>query len=194
MANDNLYLALTSGFADLQSHIAIQTLGPTAMSYRYADLLGRCAQIANLLSSLNLPAGSRVVLQTEKSVEALITYLAVLRQGHVFVPLNPAYQAAEMAYFLADAEPAVVICKSAQQAAIQQCLSARTDVHLFTLDDNRTGTLLEAADRQSQDHAVVTRASHDLAAILYTSGTTGRSKGALLSHGNLVSNAKTLVD
>ncbi len=194
MANDNLYLALTSGFADLQSHIAIQTLGPTAMSYRYADLLGRCAQIANLLSSLNLPAGSRVVLQTEKSVEALITYLAVLRQGHVFVPLNPAYQAAEMAYFLADAEPAVVICKSAQQAAIQQCLSARTDVHLFTLDDNRTGTLLEAADRQSQDHAVVTRASHDLAAILYTSGTTGRSKGAMLSHGNLLSNAKTLVD
>ncbi len=192
----NLYSALREGFgADLDS-IAIETAdGPGApLRYRWRDLERGSAMIANLLESLQLPAGARVAVQTEKSVEALMLYLAVLRAGLVYLPLNNAYQAAEIEYFIGNAEPSVVVCAGRNFGWISKLAFRAGTQNVFTLNDDRSGSLLERAARHSDQHAVAPRRSDDLAAILYTSGTTGRSKGAMLSHGNLLSNAQVLKD
>jgi malonyl-CoA/methylmalonyl-CoA synthetase len=189
----NLFAALRAAFpADLDA-TAIET-ADTALPqyYTWRDIERGTAMLANLLQSLQLPAGSRIAVHTDKSVEALMFYLAVLRAGFVYLPLNNAYQAGEVAYFIGNAEPAVVVCagknfgwfsKLAFQAGVQ---------HVYTLNDDRSGTLLDRAAFHSDVHTPAQRSADDLAAILYTSGTTGRSKGAMLTHGNLLSNAKVL--
>jgi malonyl-CoA/methylmalonyl-CoA synthetase len=159
----------------------------------YADIDAVSAKLANLLASLNLPPGARIAAQTEKSVEALLLYLAVLRAGYVYLPLNTAYQSSEIEYFVGNAEPSVFVC-SPKNFVWTEPIAKRANVaHVFTLDDDGSGTLMSAAANHSTTQAIVERSASDLAAILYTSGTTGRSKGAMLSHGNLLSNAKTLV-
>ena len=188
----NLYAVLRAGFpADLDA-VAIET--DNGLQYRWGDLERASAMIANLFASLGLPAGSRIAVQVEKSVEAVALYLATLRAGHVYLPLNTAYQSSEIAYFLGDAQPAVVVCRSSSFSWLSQLAFGAGAKNVFTLDDDRTGSLLERAASMSDQQAVVPRASGDLAAILYTSGTTGRSKGAMLSHGNLASNARVLHD
>ncbi|MES2052364.1 MAG: malonyl-CoA synthase, partial [Pseudomonadota bacterium] len=153
------------------------------------------AMMANLLESLKLPAGARVAVQVEKSVEAMMLYLATLRAGYVFLPLNTAYQSAEIEYFIGNAEPAVVVCSSKNFGWISKIAFKAGTQNVFTLDEDRTGSLLERAAHCSDRHEVAVVANEDaLAAILYTSGTTGRSKGAMLSHANLLSNALVLKD
>ncbi|MFM8590990.1 MAG: malonate--CoA ligase, partial [Limnohabitans sp.] len=152
------------------------------------------AMMANLLDSLDLPAGSRVAVQVEKSVEAMLLYLATLRAGYVFLPLNTAYQSAEIEYFIGNAEPAVVVCSPANFGWVSKIAFKAGTRHVFTLGDDRSGILLDRAAHHSDQHTPVPRQAGDLAAILYTSGTTGRSKGAMLTHGNLLSNASTLKD
>jgi malonyl-CoA/methylmalonyl-CoA synthetase len=192
--SDNLFAALRRAFpADLDS-TAIETAdGPQApRRYTWRDLDRASAMLANLLDSLGLPAASRIAVQTDKSVEALMLYLAVLRAGHVYLPLNTAYQAAELEYFIGNAEPAVVVCAPAHFGWISK-IAFKAGVHnVFTLGDDISGTLLERAAQHTDQHTPAARSSDDLAAILYTSGTTGRSKGAMLTHGNLLSNALTL--
>ncbi len=192
--NHNLFSALRAAFpADLAATAIEVADGPTAGAlYTWADLERGTAMLANLLRSLDLPAGSRVAVQTEKSVEALMLYLAVLRAGYVFLPLNTAYQAAEIGYFIGNAEPAVVVCAPRNFAWVSRIAFSAGTGHVFTLGEARDGTLLERAAAQSDQHTPAVRAADDLAAILYTSGTTGRSKGAMLSHGNLLCNALTL--
>ncbi len=191
-ANANLFAALRAAFpADLDA-AAIET--DTGLVYTWRDLDRASAMLANLLASLDIPAGSRVAAHTEKSVEALLLYLATLRAGFVYLPLNTAYQQAELAYFIGNAEPAVVVCTSRNFPWLSKLAFQHGVAHVFTLDDDRTGTLLERASHFSDRHEIATRAADDLAAILYTSGTTGRSKGAMLSHGNLLSNAQVLKD
>ena len=188
----NLYAALRAAFpADLE-RVAIET--DTGLAYTWRDLERGTAMIANLLESLALPAGSRIAAQTEKSVEALMLYLATLRAGHVYLPLNSAYQAGEVEYFVGDAEPAVVVCAPKHFGWVSKLAFRAGTKHVFTLDDERGGTLLERAAVQRDVHNPAGRRAEDLAAILYTSGTTGRSKGAMLSHGNLLSNAQVLKD
>ncbi len=190
----NLYHALRSGFcADLDT-IAISTSGEAgeALHYSWRDLERGSAMLANLLASLDLPPASRIAVQVEKSVEALMLYLATLRAGHVFLPLNTAYQSSEVAYFLGNAEPAVVVCSPRQFGWVSKLAFQAGTRHVFTLGDDRSGSLLVRAVHFADVHEPVERAADDLAAILYTSGTTGRSKGAMLSHGNLLSNAQTL--
>ena len=192
--NANLFAALRAAFpADLDA-TAIETAdGPGAPAfYTWRDLDRATARIANLLDSLDLPAGSRVAAQTDKSVEALMLYLAVLRAGYVYLPLNNAYQASEIEYFVGNAEPAVVVCTPRNFPWISKIAFKAGTQNVFTLGDDRTGSLLERAAHHSDEHSVAVRAADELAAILYTSGTTGRSKGAMLSHGNLLSNAQTL--
>jgi len=194
--NANLFAALRAGFpADLDG-VAIETAdaGVDAAPRRYTwrDLDRGTAMLANLLASLDLPAGSRIAVQVEKSVEALLLYLAVLRAGLVYLPLNPAYQRDELAYFIGDAEPAVVVCAPRHFGAVSRLAFAAGTTHVFTLGDDRSGSLLQRAAVHSDQHTPAIRAADDLCAILYTSGTTGRSKGAMLSHGNLLSNAQVL--
>lgn len=148
--------------------------------------------MANLLKSLNLPSGSRVAVQVEKSPEALFLYLATLRAGFVYLPLNTAYQESEIQYFIENAEPAVVICSPKNFSWISKIAFKAGTKNVFTLDENRTGSLLERSVHCSDQFNTVTRTNDDLAAILYTSGTTGRSKGAMLTHSNLGSNALVL--
>ena len=195
MNNQNLFAALRAAFpADLDT-VAIETADtPVPLHYTWRDLERATAMMANLLASLKLPPASRVAVQTEKSVEALMLYLAVLRAGHVFLPLNTAYQAAEIEYFIGNAEPAVVVCAGKNFGWVSKLAFKAGTRHVFTLNDDRTGTLLDRAVFHGDSHTPVRRAADDLAAILYTSGTTGRSKGAMLTHGNLLSNALVLKD
>ncbi len=186
----NLFSALRGAFpADLDG-IAIET--DTGLYYSWRDLDRATAMIANLLESLALPPASRIAVQVDKSVEAALLYLATLRAGHVFLPLNTAYQSAEVAYFIGNAEPAVVVCSSRNFGWVSQIAFKASAAHVFTLDDDRSGSLLQRAARCSNQHTAALRCGDDLAAILYTSGTTGRSKGAMLSHANLLSNALVL--
>ena len=188
----NLFAALRAAFpADLDS-TAVETADGTPLTYTWRDLERGSAMLANLLDSLGLPPASRIAVQTDKSVEALLLYLAVLRAGHVFLPLNTAYQAAEIGYFIANAEPAVVVCSPKNFSWVSRIAFSAGTAHVFTLGDDRSGSLLQRASGMSDQHQPAQSAADDLAAILYTSGTTGRSKGAMLSHGNLLSNALTL--
>ena len=191
-SNANLFSALRAAFpADLDA-VAIET--DNGLNYSWRDMERATAMLANLLVSLELPAGSRVAVQVEKSVEAVLLYLATLRAGYVFLPLNTAYQSAEIEYFIGNAEPAVVVCSSRNFGWVSKLAFQAGTRHVFTLDDDRSGTLLERAAHCSDRHTPVERQPDDLAAILYTSGTTGRSKGAMLTHGNLLSNALVLKD
>ena len=197
MSNDNLFAALRAAFpADLDS-VAVETDGGLAYSWR--DLDRASAMIANLLQSLDIPKDPtgvppRVAVQVEKSVEAMLLYLGALRAGFVFLPLNTAYQSAEIEYFVGNAKPAVVVCTGRNFPWVSQLAFQAGTRHVFTLNDDRSGSLLERAAHCSDVQTPARRGLDDLAAILYTSGTTGRSKGAMLSHGNLLSNAVMLKD
>jgi malonyl-CoA/methylmalonyl-CoA synthetase len=190
--NHNLFSALRAGFPVDLDECAVETADGELLRYTWRDLDLATAKLANLLESLNLPSGSRVAVQTEKSVEALMLYLAVLRAGLVYLPLNTAYQAGEVEYFIANAEPSVVVCSGRNFGWFSKLAFKAGTAHVFTLNEDRTGSLLQRAAHQSDQHEPAVKSADDLAAILYTSGTTGRSKGAMLSHGNLQSNARTL--
>ena len=192
MKNESLFTALRAAFpADLDT-IAVET--DNGLYYSWRDIERATAMLANLLTSLKLPAGARIAVQVEKSVEAMLLYLATLRAGYVFLPLNTAYQSAEIEYFIGNAEPAVVVCSSKNFGWVSKIAFKAGTQNVFTLDDDRTGSLLERAAHCSDQHTVARKCADDLAAILYTSGTTGRSKGAMLSHGNMLSNARVLKD
>ena len=154
-----------------------------------AALLAQADQIAGALASAGVRPGDRVMLQAEKSLTGVAVYLATLKTGAVFNPLNTAYTASEVAYFLADAEPKVFIAPAAKMSWVSGGAQA-----LFTLETDGSGSLTEAASRAKPFGPAVPRTADDLAALVYTSGTTGRSKGAMITHGNLVSNARTLID
>ena len=188
----NLFAALRAAFPSDLDATAVET--EQGLAYSWRDLERGTAMIANLLQSLGLEEGARIAVQVEKSVEAMMLYLAALRAGYVFLPLNTAYQKAEIEYFVGNAEPAVVVCSPGNFGWVSKIAFQAGTRHVYTLGDDRTGSLLERAAKQPDTHQVVERGADDLAAILYTSGTTGRSKGAMLTHGNLLSNARVLKD
>ena len=198
MMTSNLFTHLRSGFPKHLSAIAVETIdaGATPLFYSWQDLEQGSAMLANALCKLGVGKGDRVAVQTQKSVEAMMLYLACLRAGAVFVPLNTAYQAGEMAHFISDSKPVVVVCDAANDGWLTPLCTehglAQGKTRVVTLNANRTGSLLDLAVLQSRTFDTVRSKASDIAAILYTSGTTGRSKGALLSHNNLLSNAQTL--
>ena len=186
----NLFTALRNAFPQDLDATAVET--DQGQTYTWRQLDAGSAQVANLLSSLKLPNGSRIAVQVEKSVEAMMLYLGTLRAGHVFLPLNTAYQSAEIDYFLGNAEPAVMVCSPGHLEWVKPIADRTGTQHVWTLADNGTGTLMDLLASQGAQHTPVERNPDDLAAILYTSGTTGRSKGAMLTHGNMLSNAQVL--
>lgn len=188
--NSNFYALVERRFpADLDS-ACIETAD--GLVYRWRDLHHASGRLANWLAALRLPAGARVAVQVEKSPECLMLYLATLRAGLVYLPLNTAYRQAEIEYFLSDAQPDVVVCAPARRAEIEPLARRAKCRHLHTLGEARDGTLLQAAAPHADAFETRPCGADALAAILYTSGTTGRSKGAMLTHGNLASNALTL--
>src|SRR6478609_8870561 len=187
-ANANLFSRLFDGLDD-PNRLAIEQLDGTRISY--ADLIARAGQMANVLVARGLKPGDRVAAQTEKSVPALVLYLATVRAGGVYLPLNTAYTLNELEYFIGDAEPTVVVCDPSKTDGITP-IAAKVGAKVETLGPDGKGTLTDAAAKAPAEFTTVPRSNDDLAAILYTSGTTGRSKGAMLSHDNLASNSYSL--
>ncbi|MEM7258805.1 MAG: malonyl-CoA synthase, partial [Pseudomonadota bacterium] len=182
-----LFDALFARHQDNPDDFLIQSDGSVIS---YAAFMQSAARIANTLSSLGVAPGDRVLVQAQKSPQALAVYVATVQVGGIFIPLNTAYTSSVVEYFIGDAEPTVVICDSAAVDALQPLTTAR----VLSLDADGSGTLADAAAARPDNFEPVPRTSQDIAAILYTSGTTGRSKGAMLTHDNLLSNAETLVD
>jgi malonyl-CoA/methylmalonyl-CoA synthetase len=222
MTNDNFYALVESRLPRDLNQIAIET--PDGLLYSWRDLHCGSARIAGWLAGLNPaaqaggqadanaaraatgqttvgePGGGaqrmppRLAMLVEKSPEAVMLYLGALRAGWACVPLNTAYQRAELEHFLGDSRPAVVVCAPARVGEVRTLAAQAGCRHVHTLGEQRDGTVLDAASPHPDAFATVLRRAGDLAAILYTSGTTGRSKGAMLSHGNLASNAVVLDD
>ncbi|HET7731299.1 MAG TPA: malonyl-CoA synthase [Usitatibacter sp.] len=188
--NENLYSLFESRFPADRARPLLILEGGATLTYAQAE--EGSARMASLLAGLGLAPGDRVAVQVEKSPEALLLYLACLRAGLAYLPLNSAYQEGEIAYFLENAEPRAVVAQPRSMPWLQP-LAARMGIrNVFSLDESGGGTLLEASRAAPARFATVERSGDDLAAILYTSGTTGRSKGAMLSHRNLASNAAVL--
>lgn len=156
----------------------------------FAELVNR---LGNTLISAGLKPGGRVAMQVEKSVPAFALYAATIKAGGVFLPLNTGYTAVELEYFIGDATPSVLVVRPEDEEKLTP-LARQVGADVFTLDANGQGSLLDAASSQNPEMRSVPRGADDLAAILYTSGTTGRSKGAMLSHRNLCSNTEALAE
>lgn len=167
---------------------------PAGKEYSYADALAITERIAGALQHLGVKPGDRVAAQVDKSPEAILLYLATLRVGGVYLPLNTGYTADEIGYFLGDAEPAVFVCQP-KTLKVAKAIAAETRCpRVETLGTKADGSLMELAAKAEAFNGITPRSEDDLAAILYTSGTTGRSKGAMLTHKNLGSNCRALAE
>ncbi|MBI1394500.1 MAG: AMP-binding protein [Betaproteobacteria bacterium] len=190
--NANLYSLFASRFPKDRTCTLLETEDGSV--YSYARLDAMAARFAGALASAGARPGDRVAAQVEKSPACLALYLGCLRGGFVYLPLNTAYQPAEIAYFLKDAEPTVFVCRPASVEALRPHVEAAGVRSVLTLDANGTGSLAQAAEAESSETPVAESGAGDLALIVYTSGTTGRSKGAMLTHGNLAVNGQALVE
>ena len=188
--DQNLYAMFRDAAARASDTPFLVEQGWTAV--RYSQLDAATAAYAYALMAAGAVPGDRIVVQVEKSIENVLLYLGALRAGLVYVPLNTAYTPAELEYFIADAEPSVIICDPSKLGALSKVAG---NARCLTLDAAGNGSLADAVSAtEPLPFETVARGKDDLAAILYTSGTTGRSKGAMLSHGNLSSNARVLKD
>ena len=151
------------------------------------------AQYANALRKEGVTPGDRVAVQITKTPEALALYAAAIAVGAIFLPLNTGYTPEEVEYFIGNATPALFCCDGGKALALAP-ISGRHGAKQHTLNADGTGSLTDLARSQPDALTPAERGPEDLAAFLYTSGTTGRSKGAMLSHRNLLSNAQVLVD
>jgi len=188
--NQNLYTLLSSGFP--KDDKAPCMILPDGRVWSYGDVERASGRIANLLVALGLKPGERIAAQVEKTPEALVLYLATLRAGMVFLPLNPAYQRKEIEYFLKDAQPGLFVCRPQERMLAGELARKLGIRQVLELGDDGRGSLIAAATPHADEFETVSRHGRDLASILYTSGTTGRSKGAMLSHRNLAANATVL--
>jgi len=190
MTNGNLFAALCAGKPG--DAVALIPGWEAPLSYR--DLDAQSGRLAHRLVALGVRPGDRIAVQVEKSAGAVILYLASLRAGAVYLPLNTAYTPAELGYFIGDAEPRLFVADPAFEAGARE-LAAPVGAAVATLAaDGNSASLVDGLAALPADFADAAIDHEDLAAILYTSGTTGRSKGAMLTHGNLLSNAATLAE
>ncbi|AYH43560.1 malonyl-CoA synthase [Azoarcus sp. DN11] len=188
--NHNLYALLQARFPS-DPHAPCLIL-PGGRTITYGELHEQSGRYANLLSSLGVKAGDRVAVQVEKTPEAVFLYLGCLRAGGVFLPMNPAYQRGEIEHFLRDATPTLFVFRPQMRDVAEGVAREAGVPHTLALADDGTGSLVEQAVQHDAAFETAIRADGDLAAILYTSGTTGRAKGAMLSHRNLTVNCEIL--
>ncbi len=188
--NENLYELIRSRFPEDGSKPFLQvTIGENLL---YGELENETSRVAGLLRSLNVEKGERVAVQIDKSTKAVVLYLACLRVGAVYLPLNTAYTANEVSYFLENAEPQLVVCRPETVDQIEPIAKKAGVAHILTMSAEGLGSFTDQSSGAQPDSYVEQMQADDLAAILYTSGTTGRSKGAMLTHKNLSSNALSL--
>ncbi len=188
--NANLFARFAAGLAFDADRVVLVWQGEPI---RAGALLARAGQMAAALATAGLRPGDRVAVQAAKSHANVALYLGALQAGAVYLPLNTAYTMSELGFFLADAEPRVVVGDPATADRLRP-LAEGQGAHLLTLDGNGQGSMAEAADAAAPVTEIANAGPDDLAAILYTSGTTGRSKGAMLSHDNLWSNVQALIE
>ncbi|MBX3490195.1 malonyl-CoA synthase [Parvibaculum sp.] len=192
----SLYTLIESSFPDDRTRLALEVPGRThgPRDWSFDRLSAYAARYAALFAQLGLKPGDRIALQVEKSPEALVIYLACLRGGFVFLPMNTAYRVEEVDYLVGDAEPALIVCDPAVETAIADIAARRGVPHLLTLDADAHGSFIDAVATVADAVRPATCGAEDLAVILYTSGTTGKPKGAMLTHGNLAANGLALRD
>ncbi len=192
MSNNYLYDALIFASADRADRIF--ATDPAGRETSFAAFFAGARRMAMMLTGLGMQPGDRIAVQVEKSLEALQLYIGTVMAGGVFLPLNPAYTLGEVTYFLKDAEPMAFVSDPATVMDMMPAVSASGVKNVLTLDVDGTGSIVAISETLPDTITPVPRGPDDLAAILYTSGTTGRSKGAMLTHRALVSNSRTLVD
>ena len=190
MNDANLYTFLEARFPSDRSAACLET--PDGAVWTWEEVEAESARYAHLLCDRGVAPGDRVAVQAEKSPQALVLYLACLRTGAVYLPLNPAYPERELDYFLGDAGPRLVVARPESVIGLAALCERHGIGELLSLGARGEGTLIEAARAMPGRFDTVARAAGDLAALLYTSGTTGRPKGAMLTHANLSSNARVL--
>lgn len=188
--NRNIFAIIKNNEPDEQSVFITE---PGGGSVTYGDMFERTARYANAMVELGVKPGDRVAVCVDKSVEALMLYLGCLRAGAVFLPLNVGYTDVEISYFVSDASPVLLICDPNARAIMEKIATANAIKSVETLDSEGGGSLVEIVDKAAFEFDDIQRDDDDLAAILYTSGTTGKSKGAMITHRNLSSNAQALV-
>ena len=186
----NFYAAVAASIDAGPERVFLET--DDGKTHVRADLARESARFARLLIEAGAVRGDRVAVQVEKSPACLFLYLGCLRAGLVYLPLNTAYQRSELTYFLQDAQPSIIVCKPESNGLMRELSAAATPV--LTLDGEGRGSLADAAAALPSEFVTVDSAPDDVAVILYTSGTTGRSKGAMVTHRNLLSNARALID
>lgn len=190
MSNFNMYLEIARAVADSPDRVAIET--EQGASFTYGELDRAVARTVHALFEAGLRPGDRVAAQVHKCVASLFVYLACLRAGLVYLPLNTAYQSSELDYFLRDAEPGLILVEPENADAITALSNGSVGAPVMTLGENEQRGLAKRVAAASAKFDTRRCNASDLAAIIYTSGTTGRSKGAMVTHGNLVSNARAL--
>jgi len=188
--NTNIYNVFSEHFPADMSTTFIET--EDGQSWSYAALDQESARLARFLTDAGVQKGERVAVQVEKTPQAVFLYLACLRAGFIYLPLNTAYTESELAYFIDNAEPAVVVCRSSSLAAFQQLARGKTVRHFYTLENAPEHNLLQLSATTPSQFDTVACDKDDVAVILYTSGTTGRPKGAMITHGNLAANGLAL--
>jgi malonyl-CoA/methylmalonyl-CoA synthetase len=185
----NFYSAVAAKIQADGERICLET--DDGRTYTRAQVAREAARYARLLIEAGAVRGDRIAAQVDKSPACLFLYLACLRAGLIYLPLNTAYQRGELGYFLADAEPSVIVCRPQSVATMREV--AGHHALIFTLDETGRGSLADAAAGMPPEFETADCAPDDVAVIIYTSGTTGRSKGAMVTHRNLLSNARVLV-
>ncbi len=188
--NANFYLSLQQGIQASYSKPCIS--GPDFPELTYLELEKLTAQTANLLKGLNINAGARVLAQTPKTPLAIALYLACLRSGAIYVPLNNGYTNDELDYFIEDTKPDLFVCSTSQRRKLEELFAKHNIPSVLELDENGHGSLFDSLKELPDEHEVEPVDADDIAVIIYTSGTTGKPKGAMLSHGNLDNNSKSL--
>ena len=186
----NLYTSYKEGFKNnLEGQFLYDDKG---LNVTYRELDSETAKLANGLKELGLSEGDRVTVQVDKCIEMVYLYLACVRSNIIFHPLNPAYKEKELSYFLDDAKPSLFISNEETISSISDLSLEHSIDHLFVLNNDGSGNFSDISTSED-NYITVACSDDDIAALLYSSGTTGKPKGIMLSHGNISSNAESLV-